>query len=81
MKTKRKESTNVSLSGCPHTPGFGSLVRGTNVDQRGEQQEFWRLLQQDQIVTPEAIVVDPAAVDLKGCRIVMLLLVEERSAL
>lgn len=58
-----------------------SLVRGADVDQRGQQQQLWWLVQQDQIVAPQPVIVHPAAVYLEGCRVVMLLLVEECGAL
>lgn len=60
---------------------LGSLVGIAGVDQRREQQELRRLVQQDQIVAPQAVVVHPAAVYLEGCRVVVLLLVEESGAL
>lgn len=46
---------------------LGSLVGVAGVDQRGEQQELWRLVQQDEIVASQAVVVHPAAADLEGC--------------
>lgn len=60
---------------------MNSLVGGTDVDQRRQKQELWWLVQEDQIVTPQTIIVHPAAVNLEGCRVVMLLLVEEGGAL
>lgn len=64
-----------------HRRLLGSLVGVAGVDQRGEQQELRRFVQQDQIVASQAVVVHPAAVYLEGCRVVVLLLVEERGAL
>lgn len=58
-----------------------SLVGGADVDQRGQQQELRWFVQQDQIVTPQAVIVHPAAVYLECCGVVMLLLVEECGAL
>lgn len=60
---------------------MSSLVRGADVDQRGQQQELRRFVQQDQIVTPQTVIVHPAAVYLEGCRVVMLFLVKECGAL
>lgn len=60
---------------------MSSLVRGADVDQGGQQQELWGLVQQDQIIIPQTIIVHPAAIYLEGCRVVMLLLVEQRCAL
>lgn len=68
----------ICVSTCDQV---SSLVRGSDVDERGQQQELWWFVQQDQIVTPQTVVVHPAAVDLEGCRVVMLLLVEECGAL
>lgn len=61
--------------------GRVSLVGGADVDQRGQQQELRRLVQQNQVVAPQAVVVHPAAVYLEGRRVVVLLLVEECGAL
>jgi len=39
-----------------------SLVRGADVDQRGQQQKLWWLVQQDQIITPQTVIVHPAPI-------------------
>ena len=61
--------------------GGASFLRRSRVDERGEQQQLGRLVQQDEVVAPQPIVVHPVAVDLEGGRVVVLLLVEERGAL
>lgn len=58
-----------------------SSVRGPDVDQRGQQQELGRFVQQHQVVAPQAVVMHPVSVDLEGCGIMMLVSVEERRTL